>query len=128
MMKNKISFFGMIILILSLSFVFVGCDGDGGGAKNELSGTVTVGASGTISFEYRISYSGDKPGDTIRTCTFTTDLAAPNNSFTLNNGDSKFIDVSAGTKVNWTAKIASGGSLETRNYPEFDVCLRGSGK
>jgi len=131
-MKNVFKVLGIIALIAVISFGLVSCGGDddgGGGAKNELSGTVTVGATESILFEYRISSSGDQPGTTITICTFTTDLPAPNNSFTVSDGDQKDIsNLTVGQKVNWTAKIAEGGSLEKRDDPNVDVSLRGRGK
>ena len=127
-MKNVFKFFGIIAIVAVIGFSMAACKHDDDGGGKELSGTVTVGTAGTISFEYRTSVSGDNPGVTIQTCTFTTNLSGEDASFTLNNGNSKFIyDLTPGQKVNWTAKIDS-GSLTKQDDPSYDVCLRGKGK
>ena len=61
MMKNKILFCGMIILILSLSLVFVGCDGDddtGGGGSS--GGTIKIINNNSSAItKVTVHYSGD---------------------------------------------------------------------
>ena len=106
MMKNKILFWGMIILILSLSLVFVGCDEENNGEDNNkaktqtLSGTTAVGDGGSITFSFQ-ERQGSKGSDT---CKITTDLPAPNDVIDIYT--SKIISgLTAGQEVKWTAKI-----------------------
>jgi len=79
-----------------------------------VSGTVTANDAGEVLFKYS-RLNTNLPA----TCSFTTNLPAPNDKFviTLNasasSGNDKMIDgLTAGQKVTWTANIESGTPLD----------------
>jgi hypothetical protein len=82
----------------------VACNKEPEGKK--VSGTVTAEADGVITFKYS-RQSSSSPN----TCTFTTNLPAPNDQFALtitsgNTAGDKVIEgLTAGQKVDWTAKV-----------------------
>jgi len=93
-----------IVLVALMGFSLVACNKEP--AEKKVSGTVTANADGIITFKYsRLSSSSPNA------CTFTTDLATPNNQFVLtivsgNTAEDKVIEgLTAGQKVTWTAKV-----------------------
>jgi hypothetical protein len=111
-MKNVFKVLGIIALAAVIGFGVMACkddddggDGDGGGGKEpKFTGTVTAVEGMGVRFEF----NGSSSASGYDSCTFTTDLASPNNSFKLGGssyGDDKTIPVSAGTPVIWSAAV-----------------------
>jgi hypothetical protein len=93
-----------IALVILMGFSLVACSDDKDWAKPK--GTVTANAEGVVLFKYSRS-SSSSPAS----CTFTTDLPAPNKEFVLtitsgNTAEDKVIEgLTAGQKVTWTATV-----------------------
>jgi hypothetical protein len=125
-MKNTIKIFGIIAIIAVIGFSMVSCKENEPDGGDEISGT-TKAKDGRIDFFYESGMGAASD------CVFTTDLPAPNDSFTVvSNGypEGKFIyGLPADQEVNWTAKIDN-GKLEIKPNSTFDgqVSLRGGRK
>ena len=128
-MKNAIKLFGIIALVAVIGFSMVACGGDDDGDNNNnnnqqtnqpstgprtLSGTVTakeIDTSGIYYVSFRYTYNPGEGGPT--SCTFTTDLPSPNDSFTLEGDESLSLNtyewdaLTAGKVVNWTATVTT---------------------
>jgi len=108
-MKNKFKFLAIIAMVAVIGFSMAGCDEDnGGGGDTTESVKVTANASGEIKIQYN--------GGEVMTVKITTDLPAPNNSFTFTEaGESKEITgLTPGQIV--TVKISFSGK-----YSNIDV-------
>jgi len=113
-MKRVFEILGVIALVAVIGFGFVGCGGGGGGvppinvgdggSELKFSGTITVPAGGIIMF----SFDATSTSQGTDRCTFTTDLASPNDSFTL-PGDvmshKTISGLTAASTVTWSAKV-----------------------
>jgi hypothetical protein len=93
-----------IALVVLMGFSPVACDKEP--VEKKVSGTVTADAEGTVLFKYS-RQSSSSPAS----CTFTTDLPAPDKEFALiitsgNTAGDKVIEgLTEGQKVEWTAKV-----------------------
>ncbi|MCL2291045.1 MAG: hypothetical protein FWC34_10170 [Bacteroidetes bacterium] len=93
-----------IALVMLMGFSLIACNKQP--IEKKVSGTVTAEANGIITFKYS-RQSSNSPN----TCTFTTNLPAPNDQFVLtitsgNTAGDKVIEgLTAGQKVEWTAKV-----------------------
>jgi hypothetical protein len=93
-----------ITLVVLMGFSLVACNKDP--VEKKVSGTVTADTEGVVTFKYS-RQSSSSPN----TCTFTTNLSAPNDQFVLtitsgNTAGDKVIEgLAAGQKVEWTAKV-----------------------
>jgi len=107
-MKRVFKILGIIALVAVIGFGLVSCGDDdgggGGGSELTFSGTITVPEGGSITFRFDAA-STSKGTDK---CTFTTDLASPNDSFTLGGDDGRDKDINgltANSTVTWSAKV-----------------------
>ncbi len=99
-MKNTIK----IIAILVLAVFFVSCSKDD--KDNTIADTITADAEGTVTFMFS-RLNQDLP----ESCTFTTNLPAPDNRFVLvgnPTGTREINGLEPGQAVNWTATTTSG--------------------
>ena len=112
-MKNRIKFFGIIAFVAIIGFSSLACsnnstsDGDSGETK-----TVT----GTANFNgnFSIQHNGGEDTGTVK---ITTDLLAPNNSFTLSFKSSKEIKgLEKDQKVKVTISVSSGKIMHASGY------------
>ena len=93
-----------IALVMLMGFSLIACNKQP--IEKKVSGTVTAEANGIITFKYS-RQSSNSPN----TCTFTTNLPAPNDQFVLtitsgNTAGDKVIEgLEANQKVTWTAKV-----------------------
>ena len=107
-MKITLKTFMIIAMVAVIGFSMAGCGGDDGGGDSSESVEVTANNSGEIEIQYN--------GGDVMTVKVTTDLPAPNDSFTFTeDGESKkIIGLTPGQKV--TVKISFSG-----NYSNIDV-------
>jgi hypothetical protein len=117
---------GIALFILAAMFTLGGCDasglfGGGGGGGDTAEGTVTANAEGEVEFSYN---SNAAMSNISETCSVTSDLPAPNDTFTLRvNGDRKVISgLTSGQVVTWEAAIEK-GSLNDAFIWENQVTL-----
>jgi hypothetical protein len=106
--KKQISsktFLCVIALVALMGFSLVSCNNNEPKEK-KVSGTVTANADGEVLFMYS-RLSSNSPAS----CTFTTNLPAPNDQFVLTvtatetTGKKTIEGLEAGQKVTWTATV-----------------------
>ena len=101
--SNKTLFYKIAFVAL-MGLLSVACNKEP--VEKKVTGTVTANTDGVITFLYS-RQSSNSPN----TCTFSTNLPAPNDLFVLtivsgNSTENKVIEgLSAGQKVKWTAKV-----------------------
>jgi hypothetical protein len=98
---NKISIITFLALIILSLTACKDSDKD-----NTIAGTITADTEGTVTFMFS-RLNQDLP----EFCTFTTNLAAPNDRFVLGShptGIKEITDLTPGQAVNWTATTTSG--------------------
>jgi hypothetical protein len=117
-MKKYFKFFGIIVLVAVIGFSMTAC---GDEDTLEISGTVLpVYSSADGIAVVTFIYGGYVP------CTITTNMDAPNNSFTLNASDPTTTaricgGVNEGQKVTWSAKVNSGSISANINGSEVFI-------
>ncbi len=94
-----------VIIVACGALLMSGC-GDSDRTPTQ-SGTITANEAGVVLFKYSIVGNSNVP----KTCAFTTNLPAPNNSFELtvaageSTANKEIQGLVAGQKVEWTAKV-----------------------
>jgi len=117
-MKNIVKLFGIIAVAAVIMFSMAACEDEDDGGSSEISGEVTAaGSDGGYIYFFIRAWDG---GDPDESCTITTDLPTPADSFKLYGdkiitADSGYAtdkiycsSLKAGQKVKWTAKVENG--------------------
>ena len=122
-MKNKFKFFVIIAMVAVIGFGMTACgdgsNGGGGGSggsggSDSVTKTLTVSTLGSI----QIQHNG---GEDTGKVSVTTDLEAPNNSFSLGFTEGKTIyGLTPGTNVTVTISVSTG------YFAHADVYMEGS--
>jgi hypothetical protein len=120
---------GIALFVLAAMFTLAGCEGlapdTGSKGGDTLEGTVTANVDGLVEFSYDgYSYTGGVSS----TCSVTTDLPAPDDTFTLSD-DKKYISgLTPGQIVTWEAAIEEGEMYLVQGTYDHQVSITGGSR